>query len=170
MSRLLRGEFVNVPIARLIAAACIVFALGARPVPAEDAAVPGNVVVARTSGDALVIWDASPEVAELVGERASDERASTKLERDALRVAAQSLGKIEKSANTLSVRIIYTKTGAVSPVYGAATFAGVERYATLELPLKDALADRDHWKTLDAKAPLPKWIALKVTGQLPPRQ
>ncbi len=132
--------------------------------------VPGNVVVARASGDALVIWDASPEVGELVSSRTPDDRAAARLQRDALRVAADSLSKIEGGASSLTVRIIYSKSGAVSPVYGAATFAGVERYATVQLPFKDAQADRDHWKTLDAKTPLPKWIEVKVTGQLPPHQ
>jgi hypothetical protein len=153
-----------------LAAVAALSVLVPRDAARAEAGVPGNVVVARASGDALVIWDASPEVAELVTSRTPDDRAGARLQRDALRVAADSLSKVESSASSLTVRIIYSKSGAVSPVYGAATFAGVERYATVQLPFKDAQADRDHWKSLDAKAPLPKWIEVKVTGQLPPHQ
>ena len=130
---------------------------------------PGHVVVARVSEDALIIWDASPEVAMIVSNKVANDAANDQLERDALRVLAQALPKLEKSAKTVTVRVVYNKTGDVSPVYGAPTFAGVERYATLALSYKDAAGDRQKWKELDAKHAVPAWIEFKVIGQLPPR-
>ncbi len=139
------------------------------PVLAEEPAIPGHVVVARVSDDALIIWDASPEIAAIVTNKTADDAANAQLERDALRVLAQNVSRLEKSAKSVTVRVIYNKTGAVSPVYGAPTFAGVERYATLEASYKDAAADRDKWKELDPKHAVPSWIAFKVIGRLPPR-
>jgi hypothetical protein len=148
-----------------------IFALAslASPARAEETAVPGHVVVARVSDDALIIWDSSPEIAAIVTNKIADEAANNQLERDALKVLAQSLSKLEKTAKTVTVRVIYNKTGAVSPIYGAPTFAGVERYATLEVPYKFAASDRDKWKELDAKHAVPSWVTFKVIGQLPPR-
>jgi len=156
---------------RLLAALAFVLVLGVlgSPVRADEAAVPGHIVVARVSDDALIIWDASPEIASIVTNKIADDAANNQLERDALKVLAQSLAKLEKSAKSVTVRVIYNKTGAVSPVYGAPTFAGVERYATLEVPYKDAVSDRDKWKELDPKHAVPTWVAFKVIGQLPPR-
>jgi len=142
--------------------------LGA-PVRAEEPPIPGHVVVARVSDDALIIWDASPEIASIVTNKTGDEAATEQLERDALRVLAQNVAKLEKSAKSVTVRVIYNKTGAVSPIYGAPTFAGVERYATLAVAYKDAVSDRDKWKELDQKHAVPAWVAFKVIGQLPPR-
>ena len=140
-----------------------------RIAPAEDAPIPGHVVIAIASGNALVIWDASPAVAAIVNDKASDADANARLERDALRVMAQSLPKLDKGSKAVKVRVIYNKTGAVSPVYGAATFAGVEVYATLDAPFRDATTDRGKWKENGAKAGPPSWMQWKVLGQLPAR-
>ncbi len=153
--------------ARSVAAAAVAFApLSAR---ADVAKPPGNVIVARTAGDALLIWDASVDIAGIVTNKTPDADANALLERDAARVLAASLSKVDKAATSITVRVIYQKTGAVSPVYGTATFAGVERYATLKLSGKDANDDRDKWRELGDAAPAPGWFAFAVIGQLPQR-
>ena len=134
--------------------------------PAQDA-VPGGVSVARTTEDALIIWDASSEVAGFVTNKTPDEQANAELRHDALRVAAANISKLEKSAKTVTVRVIYNKTGPYSQVYKADTFGGVVRYATLEFPYKEAATDKDHWKSLDAKSQLPSWMKFTVLDKLP---
>jgi hypothetical protein len=66
------------------------------------------------------------------------------------------------------VRVIYSKTGEVSPVYGTPTFADVERFATLTMKAEDAASDRDKWRELGDGAP-PAWVQFDVVGELPPR-
>ena len=135
-----------------------------------DATRPaGNVIVARTSGDALVILDASTDIAKFVADNAPDSAVNDGLTRDAARVLAATLQKVDKSATSITVRVIYQKTGAVSPVYGTATFAGVERYATFKMSTKDAIDDRDKWRELGDAAMIPTWFAFSVTGTLPQR-
>lgn len=150
----------------LIAAFALCAPLAAR---ADEAVVAGHFVLARASEDALVLFDASPEVAAIVTNKTSDADANDGLERDALKVLAAMLPKLDKSTKSVTVRVTYNKTGAVSPVYGAPTFAGVERYALLAVNYKEAAADRDKWKELDPKHAVPSWISFKVIGQLPPR-
>jgi hypothetical protein len=130
--------------------------------------LPGHVIVAKTTGNALLIWDATPEIAAIVSAKLSDADAEAEIAHDALRVLAEGL-PLTARANSIAVRVIYERTGDVSPVYGSPTFAGVERYAILTLDARDALSDRDRWRELDSHAPLPHWIAYQITGRLPPR-
>jgi len=148
----------------LVVAACLATSSAAS---ADE--VPGHAVLAKPDRDALVIWDASPVVASIVRGKTSDADANDLLERDAAHVLATMTPNVDKTAKTITVRVIYSKTGAVSPVYGTPTFMGIERYATLTVPAADAQGDRDKWKELDTKSPVPSWFAFKVIGLLPPR-
>lgn len=142
-------------------------ALAPTPVPAGEA-VPGNVVLARASGDALAIWDATTTVALIVKNKVPDAAANDELEHDAARVLATIAPSVNKSAKTLGVQVVYSKTGDVSPVYGSPTFLGIETYATLTVTMADLRAHARAWKDLDRKTPLPASFAFKVTGELPP--
>src|SRR5258708_1515984 len=109
------------------------------------AAIPGRVIVSRGTGEGVIVWGASVEGASIVANKTADSPADNKLERDALKILGPTLSGIDKSARTVTVRIVYYKTGAVSPVYGSPTFVGIERYATVEISYRDALKDRDKW-------------------------
>ncbi len=160
---------MNCHLMRLACVATLVAACTCVPARADESKPPGNVIVARPAGNALLIWDASADVAAIVANKTSDADAKTLLERDAARVLAASLSKTDIGASSITLRVIYQKTGAVSPVYGSATFAGVERYATLRLSGRDARSDRDRWHELAGDGPLPAWFAFDVTGELPER-
>jgi len=132
-------------------------------------AVPGHVMLAQASGDALVIWNASPVVAAIVRSRISDAQADDMLAHDAARVLIKMLPSVNRGSRTVTVRLIYDKSGAVSPMYGGATFEGFERYALLTAPATYAASDKDHWQELKPSQALPKWFSYKVIGRLPPR-
>ena len=132
---------------------------------ADDAT---HVVVADTSATAVLIWNATPVVAQIVTDRANDPVANERLERGALRAIATSL-KVLVRAKTVTVRILYDKTGAVSPVYGDPTFAGVERYATITFAAARGRASASKWRGLRDTDALPPWVAFHVIGTLPPR-
>lgn len=134
-----------------------------------QATVPGTVVVARTSSDALIIWDSSPEIAAIVKDKLSDRDANVRIEHDALHVLATSLDKVGKDAKTITVRVVYSKNGDVSPVYGTPTFLGIEKYATVSASRTDLATDRDKWKEIGDTADLPAWIKVEILGKLPPR-
>ena len=128
-------------------------------------------VIARAGADALVLWDASTLVAQIVSDKASDADANARLANGALKALVQVAPRLDR-AKSITVRVVYARTGAVSPVYGAATFAGVERYATLEISGSDAKADTGKWKEAAAggsTSVLPKSVTFTITGKLPPR-
>lgn len=147
----------------------IVLALGLAPAARADTN-DVKPVIARTQGDALVLWDATELVTQIVNDRATDSDADARLANGALKALAQTAPHLS-DAKTITVRVVYARTGAVSPVYGTPTFAGVERFATLEIAGPDARSDAGHWKEAAAAAPgeLPKSVTFTVTGKLPPR-
>jgi len=154
-------------LSKTFAALTVALFLSASPAAALDS-VPGHVIVARENDDAVLLWDATPDVADIVRERLSDADAEKRLERDALRALATSLDRVP-NARTVTLRVLYSKIGDVSPTYGSPTFAGVERYATLTVDARRAAGDDDRWKELGPRAAVPAWIDYQVVGELPPR-
>ena len=138
------------------------------PTSAADA-VPGRVMLAEASGDALIIWNASPVVAAIVRSKISDAQADDMLAHDAARVLITMLPNIDRHSRTVTVRLIYDKSGAVSAAYGGAVFGGFERYALLTAPASYAVSDKDRWRELKTSQGLPSWFSYKVIGRLPPR-
>ncbi len=134
---------------------------------------PGSAVVVATGnssangGKALIIWDATDEVADIVAKKQDADTANGRLFHDSLHALAANVGALDKSASSVTVRIIYQKTGAVSPVYGTATLQGVERYATVTLVAKDAADNRESWQSLKDDAKLPDFVKVKILGTLP---
>jgi hypothetical protein len=103
-----------------------------------------------------------------VSTKLSDDDANARLKRDAIRVLAASVENVSKDARSVTIRVLYNKTGAVSPVYGAATFAGVERYAEMTLSGAAFFQDRDRWRESADRPVYPRWLVFRVVGSLPP--
>jgi hypothetical protein len=130
-------------------------------------AMVGTAVVARADGDALIIWDATPAVVAIVSNKTDDVTAMRQLESSAVTIAA-SHAKDLTDASTISVRITYAKTGAVNPAYGAATFAGIERVATVRLSRDAALTSAALLASEIASGKTVPNVAIVVSGKLPP--
>jgi hypothetical protein len=152
---------------RTILCTLVISACAVVPVRADDA-VPGHAVLVRPDGDALVVWDASPVVATFVRAKSGDADANQTLEHDAIRVLARLVPLLDPTTKTVTVRILYAKSGAVSPVYNTAAFTGLERYALLKASGTDVVSNRDRWESAE-NAPPPAWFTFSVTGKLPPR-
>jgi len=144
--------------------ACVAFcALGAQAALADQ----GMVVVAKGGASPLLLWDATPLVTTIVTNKQPRPAAMRDLESQAMQILGDRVRALPR-AKTLTIRMIYQKTGAVSPVYGTATFEGIERVFELTAPASDA---RLHAKQLaDAlgHGSLPASLHLNVTGTLPP--
>ena len=159
----------RVSLSRIVPILAILAALAGPSLAVADSGPPGKVIVARTDGNATLIYNASPEVAAIVTSKASDADANDRLKRDALQALASKLPLLQK-AKSVTVRVIYDKVGAVSPTYGSLTFSGVERYANLTMNIADAKSNRDRWKdAASSQQPLPAWIDFAVVGELPQR-
>lgn len=131
--------------------------------------MPGYAVVAKASGDALVIWDASRVVRMIAHSKMNDAAANDLVKRDAIRVLGGALPNVNRAATTVTIRVDYAKTGDVSPVYGTPTFEGVEHYALLTASVRNLISRRQNWSQLKDTQRIPAWFIYKVTGRLPPR-
>lgn len=155
--------------AKFIAAAGIALALATGTAALAETTIPGKFVVARTDGSGLIIWDCAPVIEQIVKDKLSDSDANVLLQRDALLVLAKTASQFAASKD-VRVRVVYSKTGAINPAYGAATFTGIERYAELVMPVAKLRGDTEHWKEAAAgTGALPAFTALAVKGTLPPR-
>ena len=131
--------------------------------------VSGAVIVTRTSpAEAGLIWDATTYVTQLVSEKITDERGMRAIEATALRALADK-GK-GLAATSLTLKVTYAKTGAVSPVYGNVTFAGFESVVTIAAKRAALAQHAGTWSEQLANGTIPKGVRISVTGKLPPSQ
>src|SRR5579862_6217127 len=107
---------------------CLLWVAVAVPLPSlsDDATMQGTIVVAKTEGDAVILWDITPSVRAFAAKPGSTNEKMRELEADAAKILLSRLGDVT-SASTVSVRVLYQKIGAVNPVYNVNTFGGVEK-------------------------------------------
>jgi hypothetical protein len=128
---------------------------------------PGMVVVAKGGTTPLLLWDATPAVTATVANKQPRDAALRELESQAMRILGEHANAL-KGAKALTIRVIYQKTGAVSPVYGTATFEGIERLFELTARAADARMHARELADQIARGSVPRRISLNVTGKLPP--
>jgi hypothetical protein len=132
-----------------------------------DGMPQGTVTLTKARGDALVVWDATDELASLVSAKSTRKATLERLASDAALIYGDRAPALKKTARSLMVLVLYTKTGAISPTYHTATFEGVERL----LSVKAQTADYKHaaqWSQSLAAGKTPAGVSLTIIGQLPP--
>lgn len=130
--------------------------------------VSGNVVLARSGANATYLWNATPYVTQLVADKVSGDDAIRNLEASALEALASK--PAPSSAKQVTIRVVYERTGAVSPVYGSATFAGIETVLTMSASPKDVKAHHAAWAQNLVSGKTPSQLKIVISGKLPPPQ
>ncbi|MBV9276958.1 MAG: hypothetical protein JOZ97_01835 [Candidatus Eremiobacteraeota bacterium] len=138
-------------------------ALAAQTAFADD----GMVVVAKGGDKPLLLWDATPVVTTIVSTKQPRQPALQDLESRAIQIVGQRVGSLKRAKN-VTIRLIYQKTGAVSPVYGTATFEGIERLFELTVVADDARAHAKQLADALEHGTVPRGVSVNVTGKLPP--
>jgi hypothetical protein len=131
------------------------------------AADAGTVVVGKAGEHAIIVWDASPVVHGIVTNKTSRDKALRSIERDAIHIAAEHVADLI-SAKTIGVRVVYTRSGAISPAYGNATFSGVERVVTVTAPAVALEKRAEQIAAAVYAGKPPQDVRIEVTGSLPP--
>lgn len=124
--------------------------------------------MARTLGNAMILWDLTPAIASIVAQPNGDATKLATIEVAAAKVLLDRLRDVP-AASRVTVRVIYQKTGEVSPVYRTATFLGVEKVLDVTAVRASAAGDKIAWEAQLAKGQLPTGITVDVTGALPPK-
>jgi hypothetical protein len=128
--------------------------------------IQGNVIMARAGDAPLFVWNATPYVGQLVNDKVLGDAGMRALEATALNALAQKARALDQK--TVGMRVIYEKTGAVSPLYQTATFEGMEDVVTLTADRKALEAGLSAWTSQIQAGATPKGLTLAVTGKLPP--
>jgi len=129
------------------------------------ASPPGPVVVARASGNALLIWQATPFLATVAAKHELEAQALSEVESAGLQILAAHKGLMRR-ASSIALKVMYIRTAPQNdPQYAATSFAGFRTLLVLTAT-KSALAVSSKWpKTLDPKH-LPAGITAQVTGTI----
>jgi hypothetical protein len=147
----------------------VCFALTAAAAPAEDIRpVQGPVILAKAGASAEYLWNATAFVAQMTTDKLFGDDAVHALESTAV-VALADKSKTSAAAS-VSIKVIYAKTGEVSPVYRAATFTGMENVFTITAPRADLAKHAAEWSQQIAHGHVPAAVKLNLTGKLPPAQ
>jgi hypothetical protein len=128
----------------------------------------GTVILVHGGNAAIFLWNATPYVAQLVVEKTLGDDGMRAMEGTA--VTALAAKAPSSTAATVSLRVLYEKTAAVSPAYGGPTLQGMENVMTLTADRKQLTQNATAWATSLQKGSVPSGLKVEVTGALPPAQ
>ncbi|MHB8703194.1 MAG: hypothetical protein ACYC8W_03460 [Candidatus Tyrphobacter sp.] len=128
----------------------------------------GTVTVTKARGDAAAIWDATAVLTALIGAHDTKERVTRELQADAVAVLVDRAGALRGYATSITITVLYAKTGAISPAYHVATFEGVERYMLVKATVTGALANGTSWESALRVGHPARGLTIMVVGSLPP--
>ena len=148
--------------AALFAVMC---ALGSGLAAAAAELPKGHVMLAKTQPKIVLIWDATPAVADLVDAKKSPDDMLRALEANAIEImAARPEGRPSQG---MSIRVVYQRTAALNPAYASATLQGVEKLFTIDAPRADVVKNAHAWKDQLAGGSTPMGLTVTITGKLP---
>jgi len=148
----------------LLAAATV--ALCAPASAAMPRVPPSQVAVAATTGDALVLWDATVMINTLATQHVANPQALRRIEATAGNLLVQKAKGLTPAAKTVTVKIMFASSPLVE-VYRSATFEGFEQLALVTATRTDAVARAAPWAASLERSIIPGGMHITVTGQLP---
>jgi hypothetical protein len=131
-------------------------------------APPGTVVVARSAPDALLIWDASLAVGDLIVARRTGDDGLRALESDGVSILAARAQRLH--AKSIELRIQYAATGVVGAAYQASTFANATQLLVRTAPRALIGTRAREWQAAIAAHHAPQGLGVRVVGAFPQAQ
>jgi hypothetical protein len=128
----------------------------------------GIVVLAHSAPTALLIWDASPVVGDLVIARRLGDAGIQALEIDAIHILAARAPGLH--AKRVEVRVQYAPTGVVGAAYQASTFANETPILSLAADRALVAAEHQAWIAAVASQRRPQGLTVTMLGAFPSPQ
>jgi hypothetical protein len=128
----------------------------------------GTVVVVRSAPNALLIWDASAAVGDLMIARRTGDDGMRALESDGVAILAARAARM--TAGRFELRIQYAATGIVGAAYQASTFANATQLLVLTAARPAIGARSRAWLADIAAHRAPNGLGVRVVGQFPQSQ
>ena len=143
----------------------IAVASTALPAYAQTASAP-KTVIAKAGTNALILVDATSQVADIARNHVPHDQAMTQLEGIALQAMRDESAKLPHSS-TITARLLYDKVAEVNPAYGVATYSGAEKVFDMTAQRTELAAHYDAYAKQIAGGTVPSELKLTVTGVLP---
>jgi hypothetical protein len=150
---------------RVIIALAAVILAGTPALAQSVRPLAGTVIMARAGAAPLYVWNATPYVAQLGTDKLLGDPGLHALEATAVTALAEKAKS--QTSSTIAVRVVYEKTGAVSPLYRTATFEGLEDVFTITADRKALVGSAAAWATSLQGGKTPQGLTIAVTGALP---
>jgi hypothetical protein len=149
----------------LTLAAVFLGSLGAAAV-AKGVLPASQVAVVTTTGNALVIWDASVFINQMAVDKVPSNSGMAQIESTAGRLLIEKAKSFRPAAKTVTVKVLYAST-QLAEVYKTATFDGFQKLVLVSASRGDAVAQTDGWLRTLGQNRLPAGMTAKVVGALP---
>lgn len=133
---------------------------------AQGGAPRGTVVVTRSQPDALLLWDASPAVADLIAAKTASVQSLSTLESEAMQIAAQRAPQLSHAGN-VTVEVFFAQTKYISPAFPDAVYAGTVRLFSISCPVAEAAQNGARYADELAHGIVPSGVNIVVSGKLP---
>lgn len=141
----------------------------ATPAIIADAPIPSSaaqVVVAKSTGDAVLVWNAADVVLKLKNDGVTSDAALAATERAAAQLLIARAPSLT-SAHTVSIKVIYPRNPELNAAYKISVVSGMERLVTLKADRSELLAHAKDWNAQLDRQQIPGDMAVTVTGKMP---
>ncbi len=128
----------------------------------------GNIVVVKSAPNALLIWDASSAVGDLMIARRTGDDGMRALESDGVAILAARAARMH--ARQMELRIQFAATGVVGAPYQASTFANATQLLVLAAPRATIAARSRAWIADIAAHRTPDGLSVRAVGSFPQSQ
>ena len=149
-----------------LALAAAVLGSLAAPALAKGVLPASQVAVVSTSGDAIVIWDATVLINQFGVDKVPNNVAMPQIEATAGKLLIEKAKTFRPAAKTVTVKVLYAPT-ALAEVYKSATFEGFQKLVFVSASRADAVAKSDAWLKTLGQNRLPSGMTATMAGTLP---
>jgi hypothetical protein len=148
-----------------IVLAIIIGAAAFLPAPSRADLPKGAIVLAHTAPTAVLIWDASARVGDLVIAQTTGPAGLRALELDGIDILVNRAPQLH--ASRVELRVQYAATGVVGAAYGASTFANATPLLVMSADRAAIPRSASHWKQAIAADRAPRDLTIRVVGAFP---
>jgi hypothetical protein len=136
--------------------ACLVFALACP----RGAGAEGDVILAATQPDVVLVWKTNATIAESIQQHLSGEALTRRMlaHGEALMVAHAA----PDSAGRVILKLVYFHDGGLDPSYKIETVAGIDRIGSLEARAADLRAHAAAWQRALAAGKTPPGLTVTL--------
>ena len=145
----------------VIAALLYAVTAGTAMTPRAAAATPREIVTRNARGP-VIVWDATPQIENLISRNIPFDRGVGQLKVHALELFVGAAHGFARKERHLTVMVVYARSGAINARYQTKSFAGIGTAVTLDG--SPAIHLNPQWRTQAQHGRFPSGVTLTVSN------